>query len=97
MRRIVTQSICWAYAPGDTPADESVPLDDGAAGPRARMVHGIRALEETASEVDTAVLLRFGVLYGPGTPGTRPAAPSPRPWPVTRPRSSWAASRPTTR
>jgi nucleoside-diphosphate-sugar epimerase len=67
VRRIVAQSISWAYAPGDGPAEESVPLDDGAAEPRARMVAGIRALEETAAELNTAVLLRYGVLYGPGT------------------------------
>lgn len=28
---------------------------------------GIQALEETAAELDTAVLLRYGVLYGPAT------------------------------
>lgn len=31
------------------------------------MVEGVRALEEKAAEVETAVLLRYGVLYGPGT------------------------------
>lgn len=65
--RIVAQSISWSYAPGDGPADESVPLDDGAAQPRARMVAAIRTLEETAAEMETAVLLRYGILYGPGT------------------------------
>lgn len=65
--RIVAQSISWAYVPGAGPADETVPLDLGAAQPRGAMVAGIRALEETAAEVDTAVLLRYGILYGPGT------------------------------
>jgi nucleoside-diphosphate-sugar epimerase len=67
VRRIVAQSIAWAYAPGESPADESVPLDVGAAQPRGGLVDGIRALEETAAEMDTAVLLRYGILYGPGT------------------------------
>jgi len=65
--RIVAQSISWAYAPGDNPADETVPLDIGAEQPRGQMVDGIRALEEKATEIDTAVLLRYGILYGPGT------------------------------
>ncbi|KIF65960.1 dTDP-glucose 4,6-dehydratase [Streptomyces sp. AcH 505] len=65
--RIVVQSISWAYAPGDEPADETDPLDLAAAEPRGRIAVGIQALEETAAEVGTAVSLRYGVLYGPGT------------------------------
>lgn len=65
--RIVAQSISWAYAPGDSPADETVPLDIGAEQPRGQLVDGIRALEEKATEIDNAVLLRYGILYGPGT------------------------------
>ncbi|WP_372410856.1 NAD-dependent epimerase/dehydratase family protein [Streptomyces luteireticuli] len=67
VRRIVAQSVAWAYAPGGTPADESVPLDDSPEAPRASMVGGIRALEETVAELGTAVVLRYGILYGPGT------------------------------
>lgn len=67
VRRIVAQSICWTYAPGDTPADESVPLDDRPDMPRAAMVASVRALEETVAELETAVVLRYGLLYGPGT------------------------------
>ncbi|MEU6540769.1 NAD(P)-dependent oxidoreductase [Streptomyces sp. NPDC047000] len=65
--RIVAQSISWAYAPGDGPAGEAVPLDGTAAQPRAGTVAAVRALEETAAELETAVLLRYGLLYGPGT------------------------------
>ncbi|MET7451434.1 NAD(P)-dependent oxidoreductase [Streptomyces sp. NPDC005574] len=65
--RVVAQSISWAYGPGDDPADEAVPLDSTAAQPRARMVAAVRALEETVAEVETAVVLRYGLLYGPGT------------------------------
>jgi nucleoside-diphosphate-sugar epimerase len=65
--RIAAQSISWAYTPGQGPADETAPLDIGAAQPRGAMVDGIRALEETAAETDTAVLLRYGILYGPAT------------------------------
>lgn len=65
--RIVVQSMAWVYAPGEGPAAETEPLDLDAAEPRGGMVAGIRALEETAAEMDTAVSLRYGVLYGPGT------------------------------
>ncbi|MFD4370566.1 NAD-dependent epimerase/dehydratase family protein [Streptomyces sp. NPDC058486] len=65
--RIVAQSISWAYAPGDAPADESVPLDGTAESPRARIVAGVRALEDTVAELPEAVVLRYGILYGPGT------------------------------
>ncbi|MFG1808550.1 NAD-dependent epimerase/dehydratase family protein [Streptomyces sp. NPDC049040] len=67
VRRIIAQSLSWAYAPGEGPADETVPLDVGAEQPRGAMVDGIQALEETAAEIETAVALRFGILYGPGT------------------------------
>lgn len=83
--RIVAQSISWAYAPGEAPADETVPLDIGAAQPRGGMVDGIRALEETAAELETAVALRYGILYGPGT-WYAPGGAVARPWQVTRPR-----------
>ncbi|MFC4498853.1 MULTISPECIES: NAD-dependent epimerase/dehydratase family protein [Streptomyces] len=65
--RIVVQSISWAYEPGDRPADEAVPLDGTTTEPRTRMVAAVRELEETAAELETAVVLRYGLLYGPGT------------------------------
>ncbi|WP_314612404.1 NAD-dependent epimerase/dehydratase family protein [Streptomyces stackebrandtii] len=65
--RIVAQSISWAYAPGDAPADESVPLDTTEDLPRARIVAGVRALESAVAELPEAVVLRYGILYGPGT------------------------------
>ncbi|MER6142180.1 NAD(P)-dependent oxidoreductase [Streptomyces sparsogenes] len=63
--RIVAQSISWAYEPGDTPADESTPLDGAAE--RAGLVGSLRALEEAAAEIETHVVLRYGTFYGPGT------------------------------
>ena len=67
VRRIIAQSISWVYAPGEGPADESVPLDTGAEQPRGRTVAGVQALEEASAELEQAVLLRYGILYGPGT------------------------------
>ncbi|MFR9724309.1 NAD-dependent epimerase/dehydratase family protein [Streptomyces sp. MS19] len=65
--RIVAQSIAWAYAPGADPADESVPLDLNAPGPRGATVAAVDALERMSAELPEAVVLRFGLLYGPGT------------------------------
>ncbi|PYC64777.1 dTDP-glucose 4,6-dehydratase [Streptomyces tateyamensis] len=65
--RFVAQSICWAYAPGAEPASELVELDPSEQQPRARTVAAVRALEESAAELPGAVVLRYGLLYGPGT------------------------------
>jgi nucleoside-diphosphate-sugar epimerase len=65
--RIIAQSIAWAYAPGGSPADEGTPLDLTAQPPRADLIDGARALEETAAELAEHVILRYGTLYGPGT------------------------------
>lgn len=74
VRRMIAQSISWAYEPGAGPATEQVPLDTDTAQPRATTVHGVRVLEEIVSEVEEHVILRYGLLYGPGTfyaPGDR--------------------------
>jgi nucleoside-diphosphate-sugar epimerase len=65
--RFIVQSIAWAYAPGDSPADESTPLDLTAQPPRANLIDGVTVLEETAAELGQYVILRYGTLYGPGT------------------------------
>jgi nucleoside-diphosphate-sugar epimerase len=67
VRRIVAQSVAWAYAPGDDPADESTPLDYDAPAPRDRLISGVDALERTVAEIEHPVVLRYGQLYGPGT------------------------------
>lgn len=66
-RRIVAQSICWAYAPGDAPAPEDTPLDLDAPEPRAGTVRGVAALEAAVREAPEWVVLRYGMFYGPGT------------------------------
>jgi nucleoside-diphosphate-sugar epimerase len=74
VRRMVAQSIAWAYEPGAGPATESTPLDSDPAEPRATTVRGVRVLEETVAELPEHVILRYGLLYGPGTfyaPGGR--------------------------
>ena len=68
-RRVVAQSIAWAYAPGPEPHRESDPLDLGAVGSRAVSVRGIAALEYWIlnSPPLAGVVLRYGQFYGPGT------------------------------
>jgi nucleoside-diphosphate-sugar epimerase len=59
-RRIVAQSIAFAYAPGPLPYGEDSPLDPGA--------RGVISLERQVLEAPLeAVILRYGRFYGPGT------------------------------
>jgi nucleoside-diphosphate-sugar epimerase len=67
VRRMIAQSISWAYAPGDGPATENCPLDLEAPAPRLTTVQGVHALESAAAEMPEHVILRYGLLYGEGT------------------------------
>jgi len=62
VERIVAQSIAWLYVAGAEPADEREPLD-----PSASPYPGVHALETSVRELREAVVLRYGMLYGPGT------------------------------
>ncbi|MDX8530417.1 NAD(P)-dependent oxidoreductase [Mesorhizobium sp. VK25A] len=77
-RRLIAQSIAWAYAPGAEPHAETDPLDSGAEGGRAVSVGGVIALEKqvlSASPI-TGIVLRYGHLYGPGTGAEGAAEPA---------------------
>lgn len=67
-RRLVAQSLAFAYAPGPEPHAEDDPLnvaDQGAAGVTAR---GVASLEQQVLGAGIAgLVLRYGRLYGPGT------------------------------
>jgi nucleoside-diphosphate-sugar epimerase len=68
-RRLIAQSIAWAYAPGRMPHVETDPLDVDAPAPRAVTVSGVAALEDAVlhhRQID-GVVLRYARLYGPGT------------------------------
>ena len=67
VRRIIAQSISWAYEPGLEPATEQTPLDLDAPEPRRTTVGGAAALEEAVREAPEWVILRYGTLYGPTT------------------------------
>ncbi|WTX00004.1 NAD(P)-dependent oxidoreductase [Streptomycetaceae bacterium NBC_01309] len=71
VRRIVAQSISWAYEAGPDPAREDTPLDTAAPEPRGTSVAGVAALESAVRELPEWVVLRYGLLYGPGTWYTR--------------------------
>ncbi len=69
-RRLIAQSIAFAYADGPEPHAESDPLasPDGDA-PSAVTARGVRALESAVLQAPgiEGVVLRYGRLYGPGT------------------------------
>lgn len=77
--RFVVQSIAFAYAPGGEPHPEADPLN--LADPaRAMTVKGAADMERQALEAQPmeAIVLRYGLLYGPGTwseggPARKPA------------------------
>ena len=66
-KKIIVQSLAFTYEPGLTPATEDVPLDFEAPNPRKINVDGVAALESAAAELPEYVILRYGLLYGPGT------------------------------
>ena len=78
-RRLIAQSIAWAYAPGPRPYGENHLLDLNADGDRAVSVRGVEFLERQvlgASPVE-GLVLRYGRLYGPGVgTDTAPSPPS---------------------
>jgi nucleoside-diphosphate-sugar epimerase len=71
VRRMIAESIAWIYVPGQEPAHEDEPLDLDAPGARWRTVAAVQALERAVAEMPVGVVLRYGVLYGPGTWYTR--------------------------
>jgi nucleoside-diphosphate-sugar epimerase len=69
-RRVIAQSIAFAYAPvGDWVVDESAPLFLDAPGAWGRSVGAVAELERQVLEARgmDGVVLRYGALYGPGT------------------------------
>ena len=78
-RRLIAQSIAWAYAPGVKPYGEDRPLDLNADGARGVTVRGVASLERQVLDASPAagLVMRYGRLYGPGSgadaPGLAPA------------------------
>jgi 2-alkyl-3-oxoalkanoate reductase len=69
-RRIVAQSIAFAYAPTGGPIkEEKDPLFLDAPAPWSRSVRAVDELERTVTETEgiEGVVLRYGFFYGPGS------------------------------
>ena len=71
VRRIIAQSIAFAYAPGQGPLTEDHPL--------APSQTGVIALEQAVTQTQgiDGIVLRYGRLYGPGTWTEVAKGPSP--------------------
>ncbi|HEU5443198.1 MAG TPA: NAD(P)H-binding protein [Steroidobacteraceae bacterium] len=79
MRRLIAQSISFAYAPGPLPYREDAPLNvdapDESGGINAR---GVASLEnQVLRGAFEGLVLRYGRLYGPGTGFDTPPAGGP--------------------
>ncbi|MCD8794962.1 NAD-dependent epimerase/dehydratase family protein [Mammaliicoccus sciuri] len=64
---IQSQSIAFVYEAGDTLATEETSLDYDASGDRKITVDGVEGLEKESARLSKHVILRYGLLYGPGT------------------------------
>ena len=75
-RRVIAQSIAFAYAPGPEPHHEDDPLN--LEGPRRRSAEGVAGLEWAVLHTPPieGVVLRYGRLYGPGTWTQVPSPPA---------------------
>ncbi|MGP0091345.1 MAG: NAD-dependent epimerase/dehydratase family protein [Xanthobacteraceae bacterium] len=79
VRRVVAQSIAFAYAPGGEPHQETDPLNLAAKGDQLVSVEGVVALERgvTGTPGIEGIVLRYGRLYGPGTWNDAPKGKAP--------------------
>jgi len=66
-KRMIAQSIAFAYAPGPVPYREDAPLD-----PSARAVASLE--QQVLGAPMVGIVLRYGRFYGPGTGFDKPAA-----------------------
>jgi nucleoside-diphosphate-sugar epimerase len=67
-RRLIAQSISFAYAPGTPPYRETDPLNDQAPGMAGTTARGVASLEAQVLAAPLhGIVLRYGRLYGPGT------------------------------
>ena len=65
VERMLVQSIAWAFVPGDEPAAAETPVQPGSA---------VEEMESLVLSLPHGTVLRYGMLYGPGTwyaPGGR--------------------------
>jgi len=78
VRRLVAQSIAFAYADGPLPHGEQDPLAVAAEGTRGLTARGVLSLETSVLEADlVGIVLRFGRLYGQRTGMVAPGGSPP--------------------
>jgi nucleoside-diphosphate-sugar epimerase len=67
-KRMIAQSIAFAYAPGPLPYDEHAPLNVDAPDRAGLSARGVASLEQQVLHAPLeGIILRYGRLYGPGT------------------------------
>jgi nucleoside-diphosphate-sugar epimerase len=80
VKRVIAQSVAFAYAESKSPHVETDPLAPAPDGEPYSTVRGVVALEEAVTRTPRieGVVLRYGYLYGPGTwnEGTVPPGPA---------------------
>jgi nucleoside-diphosphate-sugar epimerase len=77
-RRLVAQSVAFAYADGPLPHGEDDPLNIAAEGARGVSARGVASLERQVLEAPLeGIVLRYGRLYGPGTGFEAASGPAP--------------------
>lgn len=68
VQRFIAQSIAFAYADGPLPHGEDDPLNIDAEGARGVTARGVASLERQVLEAPLdGIVLRYGLIYGPGT------------------------------
>ncbi|MBA3869908.1 MAG: NAD(P)-dependent oxidoreductase [Anaerolineae bacterium] len=67
VQKIIAQSISWIYAAGEMPAHEHEPLDVDSPDAHGRAARSARAGEAGVDKTPATIILRYGLLYGPGT------------------------------
>lgn len=74
VKRLVAQSIAFAYAPGPLPCDETAPLNVDAPDRAGLTARGVASLEKQVLAAPLeGIILRYGKFYGPGTGFDQPA------------------------
>lgn len=68
VKRMIAQSVAFAYAEGPLPHTETDPLNINAGGNEGLTARGVASLErQTLAGPWIGIVLRYGLLYGPGT------------------------------
>ncbi len=67
VQRMIAESISWICVAGEGLSREDDPLDLDVSTPRGSATVAVKALEDATAEMPVGIVLRYGILYGPGT------------------------------